>query len=273
MNHYLYNNKILPPFLFPPEGAMISAFSFPLGGRSGWGSIRFKKLLFILSFLTFSSLLSAQADRKLIREGNRDYLKGKYAESELAYRKASDRNNKSLDARFNTGDALYKQNKFEEAAKIFTENAGSTVDKKKKADSFYNLGNSLLNSKKLPESIEAYKNSLKLDPTNAHAKYNLAYAQDQLKQQQQLIALRKAMDEENKDNKNQKDQDKNKDQQKDQDKQQDQKDKKQQEQQQGISKDDAQRLLDALANDEKKVQEKVKKEKAAKGRVKTVINW
>ena len=164
---------------------MISAFSFPLGGRSGWGSIRFKKLLFILSFLTFSSLLSAQADRKLIREGNRDYLKGKYAESELAYRKASDRNNKSLDARFNTGDALYKQNKFEEAAKIFTENAGSTVDKKKKADSFYNLGNSLLNSKKLPESIEAYKNSLKLDPSNAQAKYNLAYAQDQLKQQQQ----------------------------------------------------------------------------------------
>ena len=88
-----------------------------------------------------------------------------------------------------------------------------------------------------------------------------------------LIALRKAMDEENKDNKNQKDQDKNKDQQKDQDKQQDQKDKQQQEQQQGISKDDAQRLLDALANDEKKVQEKVKKEKAARGRVKTVINW
>ncbi len=221
-------------------------------------------------------LLHAQADRKLIREGNRDYLKGKYAESELAYRKAADRNNKSLDARFNTGDALYKQNKFDEAGKIFTENAGSTVDKKKKADSYYNLGNSLLNSKKLPESIEAYKNSLKLDPTNAHAKYNLAYAQDQLKQQQQQQQQQQNKD--NKDNKDQKkdqnkDQDKNKDQQKDQDKQQDQKDKKQQEQQQGISKDDAQRLLDALANDEKKVQEKVKKEKAAKGRVKTVINW
>ena len=219
-------------------------------------------------------LLHAQADRKLIREGNRDYSKGKYAESELAYRKAADRNNKSLDARFNTGDALYKQNKFDEAGKIFTENAGSTVDKKKKADSYYNLGNSLLNSKKLPESIEAYKNSLKLDPTNAHAKYNLAYAQDQLKQQQQ----QQQQQQQNKDNKDQKkdqnkDQDKNKDQQKDQDKQQDQKDKQQQEQQQGISKDDAQRLLDALANDEKKVQEKVKKEKAARGRVKTVINW
>jgi hypothetical protein len=84
-----------------------------------------------------------------------------------------------------------------------------------------------------------------------------------------LVALKKAMEEENKDKKNQNKQDQNKDQQQKQDKKEDQ----QKQDQQRISREDAQRLLDALANDEKKVQEKVKMDKAAKARVKTVINW
>jgi hypothetical protein len=97
-----------------------------------------------------------------------------------------------------------------------------------------------------------------------------------------LQALKKAIEEEKKDkNQNQdkdKQQDQNKDQQnnsKDQQSQQ-QQDKKQDQQQQKdgyISKEDAQRLLDALANDEKNVQEKVKEAKAAKARVRTLINW
>ncbi|MEZ5010369.1 MAG: hypothetical protein R2744_01425 [Bacteroidales bacterium] len=42
---------------------------------------------------------------------------------------------------------------------------------------------------------------------------------------------------------------------------------------QKMTKDDAERLLQALANEEKEVQEKVKKEKAAAMRVKTLKNW
>jgi hypothetical protein len=97
-----------------------------------------------------------------------------------------------------------------------------------------------------------------------------------------LQALKKAIEEEKKDkNQNQdknKEQDQNKDQQKkDNDQQQQDKQQDQQQQQQqkegNISKEDAQRLLDALANDEKNVQEKVKEAKAAKARVRTLINW
>jgi hypothetical protein len=136
---------------------------------------------------------------------------------------------------------------------------------------------------KVKESIDAYKGSLKLDPKNMETKYNLAYAQDLLQKQQQ---------QQQKDqNKNNQDKDKNKDKDKDKDKQQqqDQKDKKdnkdnkdqnkdnkdqqQQQQDQGISKEDAQRVLNALANDEKNVQEKVKLAKAAKEKVRTTKNW
>jgi Ca-activated chloride channel family protein len=236
-------------------------------------------LLLISLFLLLSVTLSAQADKKNIRKGNREYSNSKFPEAEILYRKAVDNNKQSPDATFNIGDALYKQKKFEDAGKQFTENVKQNESKEKKSAGLYNLGNSLLMSKKLKESIEAYKNALKLNPSSKETKYNLAYAQDLLKQQEEQQKKQdKDKQDQKKDDKKQdqnKDKnDKNKDQQKDQDKKDDQnKDQQQQQQQQSISKDDAQRLLNALANDEKNVQEKVKLAKASKARVKSLKNW
>lgn len=211
-----------------------------------------------------------QEEKKFIRQGNGQYSDKKFAESEVSYRKAIDKNKMSTDAGFNLGDALYKQNKYEEAGKQFLDNSVAMTDNNKKSASLYNLGNSMLNNKKVQESIEAYKNSLKLNPGNKEAKYNLAYAQDLLKQQQKQQQQEQKDKENNKDNKKE---DQNKDQDKNKDNKQDQNQKNQQQQQQGISKEDAQRLLNAIANDEKNVQEKVKLAKAAKEKVRTRINW
>jgi Ca-activated chloride channel homolog len=218
-----------------------------------------------------------QTEKKYIRDGNGKYKDSKYAESEVSYIKAIDKNKMSSDAEFNLGDALYKQKKYEDAGKQFLDNSNVLTDNRKKSNSLYNLGNSLLNNNKVEESISAYKNSLKLDPNNPEAKYNLAYAQDLLKQQQQQQKGQNKdnkKDDQNKDqNQNQdKNQNNNKDQNQGQDKQQQQQ-QQQQPQQQGISKEDAQRLLDAIANDEKNVQEKVKLAKANKAKVRTLINW
>jgi len=230
-------------------------------------------LIFILILL--HGAVYSQADKKFIRQGNREYNKEKFSESEVSYRKAIDDNRRSPDAVFNIGDALYKQNKYDEAAKHFSENINMNEDKDKKAAGLYNLGNSLLQSKKLKESIEAYKGSLKLDPENIEAKHNLAYAQDLLMQQQQQEQQQQNQDKESKDNKDQKnDQNEKNDDQQNKDQNQDQKENQQkQPQEQAISKEDAQRLLNSLANDEKKVQEKVKLAKAARERKLTVKNW
>jgi tetratricopeptide (TPR) repeat protein len=211
-------------------------------------------------FLTFSFASFAQSEKKYIRQGNREYEDNKYPESETTYRRALDENNESRDAVFNIGDALYKQKKYEDAAKQFIENHNINEDKGKKSESLYNLGNSLLMANKLQESIDAYKGSLRLNPKNPEAKYNLAYAQDQLKQQQQQQQQQQQKNDKNKQDQNKEDQSKNNDQQ--------QKDK-----QQGISREDAERVLNALENDEKNVQEKVKLAKALKERVRTVKNW
>jgi Ca-activated chloride channel homolog len=244
------------------------------------GSILKSVMLCVL--LIISASLNAQTDKKYIRQGNREYAKNKYPESEISYRKAIDKNKQSPDAVFNIGDALYKQNKFEEAGNQFIENANQNVDKNKKSAGLYNLGNSLLKANKLQESIDAYKNSLKLRPDNKEAKYNLAYAQDLLKKQQEQ--QKQQQDKNNQDRKNDKNNknDKNKDQNKDKsdnkDQQKDQDNNKQDQKQQEpgkqeISKEDAQRLLNSLANDEINVQEKVKLAKATKSKVRASKNW
>ena len=235
-------------------------------------------LAILVILLNLSVLpLSAQADRKFIRQGNRQYEKEKYSDSEILYRKATDKNKGSADAVFNTGDALYRQKKFEDAGRQFSENQKMNEDKDKKSASLYNLGNSLLMANKLKESIEAYKSALRVKPDDKEAKYNLAYAQDLLRKQEEQ---KQQQQQQNKNDQN-KDQNKKDDQKKDQNnnnQQQDQnKDQQQQQQnqqdQQAISKEDAERLLNAIANDEKNVQEKVKIAKAAKDKVKTVKNW
>lgn len=234
----------------------------------------------VICILLFTGSNSAysQADRKYIRKGNREYGKEKFSESEISYRKAIDNSNRSPDAVFNIGDALYKQKKYEEASKHFTENAAMNDDADRKAAGLYNLGNSLLQANKLKESIEAYKGSLKLKPDNIEAKYNLAYAQDLLKKQEQQ--QQQKQQDQNKDKNDQKDQDKNQDKKDDDKNKQDKndnqnqkQDQQQKQQEQSISKEDAERLLNALANDERNVQEKVKLAKAARERQQTVKNW
>ena len=75
--------------------------------------IKYRKILLcLLSALTFAVLFVpltaySQGDKKYIREGNRDYEKENYADSEIAYRKALNRNNASSSAVFNIGNALY----------------------------------------------------------------------------------------------------------------------------------------------------------------------
>ena len=233
--------------------------------------------MFICLFFVISISVNAQTEKKLIRQGNRAYDKNNFPESEIAYRRAIEKNNQSPDAVFNIGDALYKQSKFEDAGKQFIENANMIEDKEKKSAAYFNLGNSLLNANKLKESIDAYKGSLKLQPDNIEAKYNLAYAQDMLRKQEE----EQKNSQDNKENKDQNKDQKNKDEKKndnqnDQSKnneQNDQKNQQQQQQEQNISQEDAERLLNSIANDEKNVQEKVKLAKAAKAKVRTVKNW
>ncbi|MBL4561140.1 MAG: hypothetical protein COC06_07835 [Bacteroidales bacterium] len=229
--------------------------------------------LFIGLLCLFSLDALAQKERKFIRKGNGLFEGNEYENSEVEYRKALDKKINSFEAGFNLGDALYKQKKYDEALKQYQALTVTEQNPKKLGDIYHNIGNTLLMNRKIDESIEAYKESLRYFPNSKETKYNLEYAR-RMKQKEEE---EKKKQDQNKDQKN-KDQDKKDQDKKDQDKkdkdkkdQEDQKnkpgdqDKKKDEpekQQNKISKQDANRLLKALENDEKKVQEKVQKAKA-----------
>ncbi len=226
-----------------------------------WRIIRICLVLLMAGLQLFSF---GQKENKLLRSGNRQYDAGKFKDAEMSYRKALELNKESDKGQFNLGDAVYKQKNFEESSKIFSNLAESKTNARLKADAYHNLGNSLLESKKYEESIQAYKKSLFNNPSDVDTKYNLEYAKMMLQKQQQQ--QKKDQDKKNQDKKqDKKDQDK-KDQKKDQNKDQDKKDQKQEkkdqpQEQKKISKEDAERLLEALKNDERKTLQKVKKQK------------
>lgn len=252
-----------------------------------------------------SASLFAQEERKIIREGNDLFHQNDFEKAEVEYRKALESKEDSYEAAFNLGDALYKQKKYDEALKQFSELAEGETDKERLGELYHNIGNTYLAKNEVEKSIAAYKQSLLNRPTSQETKYNLEFARQQLQQQQQQQQQNQDQNqnqdnkdqqqnqqqqnqnqdqnkEQNKDQQNQdqqKQQDQNKNQQnQNQDQQEQQKDKQQQgqdkqeqnqnqqgegQQQEGkISKDDAERLLEALENDEKKTQEKVQKQKA-----------
>ncbi|MEE4117036.1 MAG: tetratricopeptide repeat protein, partial [Marinilabiliaceae bacterium] len=141
-----------------------------------------KRILCVL-FIALIPGLSVFAQKELqhSRKGNRLYRDNNFPDAELSYRRSVDVNPEYSDAIFNLGTALYKQGKYDDALKSFESVQETDIERKKLASTYYNLGNTLFNSQKLEESIEAYKNSLRNDPGNLEAKYNLAYAQDLLK--------------------------------------------------------------------------------------------
>jgi len=196
----------------------------------------------------------SQKENSLLRQGNRKFESGEYKQAEKDYRKALELNKESVKGQFNLGTAVYKNNNYEEATKIYNNLAEKKSDRDVQAKVFHNLGNSYLQSKEYEKSIESYKNSLMNDPKNVNTKYNLEYAKMMLKKQQQQQQNQEDKDkkDDKKDQKDKKDQEQNKnnDQQK------------QPPDQKKISKDDAERMLEALKNDEKKTMQKVKKQKA-----------
>ena len=142
-------------------------------------------ILSIVILVLFSELLFAQKERKHIREGNDLFENDSFEDSEVEYRKALEVTPNSFNASFNLGDALFRQEKYEESTKQFISIAEIAENKEDKAKAYHNLGNSLLSEQKLEESIEAYKNALRNNPNDTATKYNLAWAQDKLKNQEQ----------------------------------------------------------------------------------------
>ena len=165
-------------------------------------------------------------------------------------------------------DAIYKQKRFEESANLFDALTDDAKTKDEKAKLYHNLGNSLLKQQKLEESIAAYKDALRNNPTDEDTRHNLALAQKMLeqKQEQEQEQNKKEKEEENMEQNQEKEKEKNQE-----------KEKKEQEQQpqekEDMSKEAAEKMLEALQQQEKELQEKLQKKKMKGKKVKVLKDW
>ena len=234
----------------------------------------------------------AQKEKQILREGNNSYHGGKPMEAANYYRKSLQTKQDFYKANFNLGDALYRTAGMIKAGKIPVPDKKMTVDSaaaivyNQAAEQFdvvarsvshpdtiskawHNHGNSKLVQKDFEAAISSYKKSLRLNPKDEDTRYNLAFAQRELAKQQK--------------NKKDKDDKENKDQKKDEKKDKSEKDKedinnqndkdKQEAQQPQMSKEQAEKMLNALKNDEKKMQSMRKKKGEPGQRVKVEKDW
>jgi Ca-activated chloride channel homolog len=242
-------------------------------------------LFLVMVILVFDTSAIAQGEKKFIRQGNKAFGHGEFKEAEIDYQKALEKNRQSEIGEFNLGGALFKQDNFEESATLFNNASRRNLPEQQRAGAFHNLGNSMVQLQQFEQAVEAYKNALRLNPDDLDTKYNLLYAQQMLRQQQEQQQDQQDQNDQQdqQDQQDKQDQAQNQDQEKQQDQQQQdsqQKDSQQDQQQQAqsqpkqISKEDAERMLQALQEREKRTMEKLKMEefKNAK-RVTTEKDW
>jgi tetratricopeptide (TPR) repeat protein len=247
----------------------------------------FKSMLaLLLPFIAFG-----QKEKLQTKAGNAAYGTGQYDVANEAYEKAIEENPDYKEAIFNSGNALTRKSReimeaaqaienpeekesmvknaaeiSKKAAAQFEKVAAVAESAEEKNKSNYNLGNARLLGGEIDPSIEAYKEALRNNPADDDARYNLAYAQWLKKQQEQ-------QQQQNQDQQ----QDENQEQQEQQDQQeQEQQENQQQEQQpqpQELSKEEAEKMLDAMMNQEKDLQDELNKKRHKAQRIKIEKDW
>ncbi|MFG6685146.1 tetratricopeptide repeat protein [Mariniflexile sp. HNIBRBA6329] len=245
------------------------------------------------------ALLAAKKANNYVYEANNLINEKDFVSAEKEYRKAISEQATSVAGIYNLGSSYIKKGNLEEALYRLDQAAKIATSKEEKHKAYHNIGNVLMENKKCQEAVEAYKNALRNDPTDEETRYNLGLAKICAEQQKDNQDDKK----DDKDNKDKKDQDKKEG---DDKKEQDQKDQGDQDQKEGDDKKDdkgkpkdekddkgkgdekqqpqqprpgqmspqqVKSLLEAMNNQEQKVQEKVNAEKQKGIKVKTEKDW
>lgn len=270
-------------------------------------------LTIIVSLITFIGICQEKTKAQIEAEKNANNLvyKGNellgednYVEAEMEYRKAiSESPNKATGA-YNLAHSYYKKGSFNEALFRSQEAANNAKTKDEKHRAFHNIGNILMQNEQCKEAVEAFKNALRNNPTDEETRYNFALAKECAEQQKDGGGEDNKEDKDKEQEKDKEEEEKKQDQNKENQDNKDEgdKDKKdgdKEEDENGKPKDDKQddgkddkdknqkpkpkpgqmspqqikNILEAMQNQEQKVQQKMNAEKQKGTKVKTEKDW
>ncbi len=247
-------------------------------------------LLYTLVLIGFA--VNAQEKDFALPSGNEQLRKKKYAEAEAEYRISKSKFPKKSTATFNLGNSIYLQNQPEEAALAYQKVTKESKKYEEKHRAYHNLGNIHMKQKNYEAAVEDYKNALINNPADEQTRYNYALAKSLLKKNPPKKDQKKDKKKDQKKDQNKQDQQKQQQPQPDNNKGEDKKDENKQGQDKpdpkegqgdqkgepkpkegGISKQRLQNLLEAVNNEEKKVQQKVNTKKLKGKPVQTEKDW
>lgn len=247
-----------------------------------------------------------QKANDLVYDANELLSDDQFVTAEKEYRKAISTEGSNVAGNYNLANSYYEKGSYDEALFRQTEAAKVATNKTERHSAYHNIGNILMKKKMCKEAVEAFKNALRNDPTDDESRYNLVIAKECAEQQQDQQNDENDKDkdkdkekedkdeekkdgdnEEKEDNKDQKDENKDqgednkedegkpKDENKDQKDGQDQQEKPQQPKPQPgqLSPQQIKSLLEAMNNQEQKVQEKLNAEKLKGPKVNTDKDW
>ena len=215
-----------------------------------------KKIATLFLLLVSAVTASAQSDRHFVQQGNKQFHAGNYADAEVSYRKAIEKNPRNPQAVYNLGVALMKQQKDSAAVQQFMDAGKLETNPLRRAQSYHNAGVICQGKKMYGEAIDVYKEALRNNPADDETRYNLELCKRQQKQQQQQQQKQ-----------DQKQQQKQEQQQKKAEQQQ------QQKQEQQMSRENAEQMLNAAMQEEKQTQQRMKKAQQQPNRRKLDKNW
>ncbi len=241
-----------------------------------------------------------------LSQGNEEIAEDNFVEAEVNYRKAIAINPSEEIGKYNLGNAYYNEAKNEEAMRRYAQAAVIAKSKPDKHKAFHNLGNTFMNAKKYQEAVEAYKDALRNNTTDEETRYNLALAKDMLEKnppqggdgEDENEETKDKEDEQKDNNENKDDEGKDKesdegenkedesegdekDEQKEGDKPKDEKEGENEEKKEPkqqpvpgkLSPQQIKNLLDAMNNEEKKVQDKINAQRQKGTKVKSNKDW
>lgn len=239
--------------------------------------------------------VAAKSDRA-VSKGNSHYQNKEYAKAEAQYRVAESRSATNSGASYNLGNSIYQAKQYAEAKRAYQAALKNASSYEEKHRIYHNLGNIAMQQKDYSAAVNAFKNALKNNPQDEQTRYNYALAKKMLKEnppQNDNQDNKKDQDkkddkgdQDRQDNPNQDQKDSSNEQESDDQKKQDQpndkSDKPQQNPQQnpqpkpgqsGMSPQQIENLLDAVNNEEKRVQDKVNAQQIKGKPVKTDKDW
>ncbi|TDQ32941.1 tetratricopeptide repeat protein [Zeaxanthinibacter enoshimensis] len=128
---------------------------------------------------------AVKTSKNLTWEANEDLQENEFVSAEAKYRRAIDKSKTNVAAPYNLGNAYYERDSYLEAFGRFKEAGENAASKAEKHRAYHNMGNVFMKNKEYQKAVEAYKEALRNDPTDEETRYNLALAKEMLKKQQQ----------------------------------------------------------------------------------------